>query len=92
MLPFERDEFESVCNLFHESSSHGTLVAPTFHTPVYYHTDTWELSGNTLTRVHKWARATFFSPEGTTDRPVELSDLATFVLLILSTQMVEKKL
>ena len=76
MLPFEREEFESVCNFFHEAHSHGTLVAPTFHTPVYYHTDTWELSGNTLTRIHKRTRATFFSPEGTKDRPVELSDLA----------------
>ena len=76
MLPFERNEFESVCNFFHETGSHGTLVAPTFHTPVYYHTDTWELSGNTLTRIHKRTRATFFSPEGTKDRPVELSDLA----------------
>ena len=43
---------------------------------MYYHTDTWELSGNTLTRIHKRTRATFFSPEGTKDRPVELSDLA----------------
>ena len=76
MLPFERNEFESVCNFFHETGSHGTLVAPTFHTPVYYHTDTWELSGNTLTRIHKRTRATFFSPEGTKDRPVELPDLA----------------
>ena len=76
MLPFERNEFESVCNFFHETGSRGTLVAPTFHTPVYYHTDTWELSGNTLTRIHKRTRATFFSPEGTKDRPVELSDLA----------------
>ena len=29
-----------------------------------------------MTRIHKRARATFFSPEGTKDRPVELTDLA----------------
>ena len=38
--------------------------------------NTWELSGNTLTRILKRARATFFSPEGTKDRPVDLKDLA----------------
>ena len=75
VAPFDKDEFVEVCDMFHGLSSQGTLIAPTF-TPMYYHTDRWELSGNTLTRIHKRARATFFSPEGTKDRPVELDRLA----------------
>ena len=51
-------------------------MAPTFRPLVQYHVDKWELSGNTLTRIHKRARATFFSPEGTKDRPVDLKDLS----------------
>ena len=80
LAPFNKDEFEVVCNTFHGMSAQGTLVAPTF-TPTFkpvvqYHIDKWELSGNTLTRIHKRARATFFSPEGTKDRPVDLKDLS----------------
>ena len=80
LAPFNKDDFEVVCNTFHGMSAQGTLVAPTF-TPsfkpvVQYHIDKWELSGNTLTRIHKRARATFFSPEGTKDRPVDLKDLS----------------
>ena len=80
LAPFNKDEFEVVCNTFHGMSAQGTLVAPTF-TPTFkpvvqYHIDKWELSGNTLTRIHKRARATFFSPEGTKDRPVDLTDLS----------------
>ena len=89
MLPFERNEFESVCNCFHETGSHGTLVAPTFHTPVYYHTDTWELSGNTLTRIHK---PLSFLLKGLKTAQLSFLILRTFVPRILNTQMVEKKL
>ena len=91
MLPFEREEFESVCNFFHEAHSHGTLVAPTFHTPVYYHTDTWELSGNTLTRIHKREPLSFL-PKGLKTAQLSFLTLRTLVLPTLSTQMVEKKL
>ena len=73
---FNKDEFVEVCNLLHDSNEHGTLIAPTQFNPVYYNADRWELSGNTLTRIHKRSRATFFSPEGTKDRPVELESLA----------------
>ena len=65
-----------MCNTFHTQSAQGTIVAPVFRPLVQYHVDKWELSGNTLTRIHKRARATFFSPEGTKDRPVDLKDLA----------------
>ena len=76
LAPFNKDEFEVVCNTFHNTSAQGTLVAPTFKPLVQYHVDKWELSGNTLTRIHKRVRATFFSPEGTKDRPVDLKDLS----------------
>ena len=65
-----------MCNTFHTQSAQGTIVAPVFRPLVQYHVDKWELSGSTLTRIHKRARATFFSPEGTKDRPVDLKDLA----------------
>ena len=74
LTAFDPLEFESICNSFHEANSKGLLVAPTFQTP--YHHDRWELSGNALKRIHKRSRATFFSPDGTKDRPVELDDLA----------------
>ena len=76
LAPFNKEEFEVVCNTFHTQSAQGTIVAPVFRPLVQYHVDKWELSGNTLTRIHKRARATFFSPEGTKDRPVDLKDLA----------------
>ena len=76
LAPFDKEEFEVVCNTFHTQSAQGTIVAPVFRPLVQYHVDKWELSGNTLTRIHKRARATFFSPEGTKDRPVDLKDLA----------------
>ena len=65
LAPFNKEEFEVVCNTFHSQSAQGTIVAPVFRPLVQYHVDTWELSGSTLTRIHKRARATFFSPEGT---------------------------
>ena len=74
LLPFNQPEFEQMCNLLKDPSTSGTLVAHT--APQYSHTDKWELSGNTLTRTHKRSRATFFSPDGTKDRPVGLEDLA----------------
>ena len=52
LAPFNQDEFETVCNTFHNTSAQGTLLAP-------------ERVG-----------VTFFSPEGTKDRPVDLKDLA----------------
>ena len=48
--PFDVHEFEQACESFHEGSSQGGLLAPTFN-PVYYNTDKWELSGNTLVRT-----------------------------------------
>ena len=63
-----------MCNRLKDPSTSGTLVAHT--APQYPHTDKWELSGNTLTRTRKRSRATFFSPDGTKDRPVGLDDLA----------------
>ena len=71
-----KEEFEVACNTFHNSSAQGTIVASVLRPLVQYHVDKWELSGNTLTRIHKRARATFFSREGTKDRPVDLKDLA----------------
>ena len=76
LAPFDKEEFEIVCNTFHDTRTQGTIVAPTFKPLVQYHVHKWELSGNTLTRIHKRARATFFSPEGTKDRPVDLKDLS----------------
>ncbi|CAE7244727.1 unnamed protein product [Symbiodinium sp. CCMP2456] len=76
LAPFNKDEFEVVCNTFHNMSPQDTMASPTFKTLVQYHVDKWELAGNTLTRIHKRARATFFSPEGTKDRPVDLKDLS----------------
>ena len=67
-----KEEFEVVCNTFHSMSAQGTSAAtkftPTFKLVVQYHIDKQELSGNTLTRIHKRARGTFFSPEGTKDK------------------------
>ena len=76
LAPFNKEEFEVVCNTFHTQSAQGTIVALVFRPLVQYHVDKWELSGNTLSRIHKRARATCFSPEGTKDRPAELKDLA----------------
>ena len=76
LAPFNKEEFEIVCNTFHDTSTQGTIVASTFKPLVQYHVDTWELSGNTLTRIHKRARDTFFAPKGTKDRPVDLKDLS----------------
>ena len=76
MALFNKEEFEIVCNTFHDTSTQGTIVASTFKPLVQYHVDTWELSGNTLTRIHKRARDTFFAPKGTKDRPVDLKDLS----------------
>ena len=76
LVPFDKEEFVHVCNVFHSNGgSQGTLIAPA-SAPFYYHTDRWELSGNILTRIHKRSRATFFAPDGTKDRPVALDDLA----------------
>ena len=33
LAPFNKDEFEVVCNTFHGMSAQGTLVAPTFTQP-----------------------------------------------------------
>ena len=45
------------------------LVAPTFKKTFQYHADCWVLdsANHTLTRLHKRARATLLSPEGTQD-------------------------
>ena len=63
----------------HECTRYLTVAptfTPTFKPVVQYHIDKWELSGTTLTRIHKRARASFFSPEGTKDRPVDLKGLS----------------
>ena len=64
LAPFNKEEFEVVCNTFHNTSAQGTMVALVFRPLVQYHVDKWELSGNTLTLIHKRARATFFLPKG----------------------------
>ena len=74
---FDPHTFEPLCNHFHEqfALTPPGLVAPTFH-PVYYHADRWVLQGDTLVRLHTRTRVTLFSPEGTRDRPVPVTDLA----------------
>ena len=55
------------------------LVAPTSgFKPIYYHADRWyfDTSRNVLIRYHKRQRKNLFTPEGTSDRPVELDKIA----------------
>ena len=88
---FDSVDFESVCVTFHEkfkpknvesTSNEKTpkdLVAPTSgFKPIYYHADRWyfDTSRNVLIRYHKRQRKNLFTPEGTSDRPVELDKIA----------------
>ena len=88
---FDSVDFESVCVTFHEkfkpnnvesTSNEKTpkdLVAPTSgFKPTYYHADRWyfDTSRNVLIRYHKRQRKNLFTPEGTSDRPVELDKIA----------------
>ena len=88
---FDSVDFESVCVTFHEkfkpknvepTSNEKTpkdLVAPTSgFKPIYYHADRWyfDTSRNVLIRYHKRQRKNLFTPEGTSDRPVELEKIA----------------
>ena len=81
---FDSVEYESVCMTFHEKfkpkNSEPTsnekppkdLVAPTSGSkPIYYH----DTSRNVLIRYHKRQRNNLFTPEGTSDRPVELEKM-----------------
>ena len=104
---FDSVDFESVCVTFHEkfkpknvepTSNEETpknLVAPTFgFKPIYYHADRWyfDTSRNVLVRYHKRQRKNLFTPEGTSDRPVELEKIAqlrkTFVTFEDKTEQV----
>ena len=71
------------------------LVAPTFgFEPLYYHADRWyfDASRNVLIRYHKRQRKNLFTPQGTSDRPVELEKIAqlrkTFVTFEDKTEQV----
>ena len=71
------------------------LVAPTSgFKPIYYHADRWhfDTSRNVLIRYHKRQRKNLFTPEGTSDRPVELEKIAqlrkTFVTFEDKTEQV----
>ena len=104
---FDSVDFESVCVTFHEkfkpknvepTSNEKTpkdLVAPTSgFRPIYYHADRWyfDTSRNVLIRYHKRQRKNLFTPEGTSDRPVELEKIAqlrkTFVTFEDKTEQV----
>ena len=104
---FDSVDFESVCVTFHEkfkpnnvesTSNEKTpkdLVAPTSgFKPIYYHADRWyfDTSRNVLIRYHKRQRKNLFTPEGTSDRPVELDKIAqlrkTFVTFEDKTEQV----
>ena len=39
LAPFNKEEFEVVCNAFHTQSAQGTIVAPVFRPLVQYHVD-----------------------------------------------------
>ena len=88
---FDSVDFESVCVTFHEkfkpknvesTSNEKTpkdLVAPTSgFKPIYDHADRWyfDTSRNVLVRYHKRQRKNLFTPEGTSDRPVEVDKIA----------------
>ena len=88
---FDSVDFESVCVTFHEKfkpnnveptsndKSPKDLVAPiSGFKPIYYHADRWyfDTSRNVLIRYHKRQRKNLFTPEGTSDRPVELDKIA----------------
>ena len=104
---FDSVEYESICVPFHEKfkpkNSESTsnekppkgLVAPTSgFKPIYYHADRWhfDTSRNVLIRYHKRQRKNLFTPEGTSDRPVELEKIAqlrkTFVIFEDKTEQV----
>ena len=91
LLLFDSVEYEPVCVTFHEkfkpknvepTSNENTpkdLVAPTSgFKPIYFHADRWyfDTSRNVLIRYHKRQRKNLFTPEGTSDRPVELEKIA----------------
>ena len=99
--------YEPVCVTFHgkfkpkisESTSNKNtpkdLVAPTSgFKPIYYHADRWyfDTSRNVLIRYHKRQRKNLFTPEGPSDRPVELEKIAqlreTFVTFEDKTEQV----
>ena len=107
LLLFDSVEYEPVCVTFHEkfkpkisesTSNENTpkdLVAPTSgFKPIYYHADRWyfDTSRNVLIRYHKRQRKNLFTPEGTSDRPVELEKIAqlrrTFVIFEDKTEQV----
>ena len=104
---FDSVDFESVCVTFHEKFKPKNveptsnekppkdLVAPTSgFKPIYYHADRWyfDTSRNVLIRYHKRQRKNLFTPEGTSDRPVELEKIAqlrkTFVTFEDKTEQV----
>ena len=77
ILNFEKSDYEFVSQVFHEQfRPDSNLVAPTSFKPVYYHADRWQFDSarNTLVRHHK--SKALFTPEGTSDRPVTLEQLA----------------
>ena len=107
LLLFNSVEYEPVCVTFHEkfkpkisesTSNKNTpkdLVAPTSgFKPIYYHADRWyfDTSRNVLIRYHKRQRKNLFTPERTSDRPVELEKIAqlrkTFVTFEDKTEQV----
>ena len=80
---FDPEMFGQACKYFHAHYALGgkddIRIAPApgnFKKPILYHINKWELQGNTLIRHHKRPKKTYSSPTGTSDRPVELSDLA----------------
>ena len=104
---FDSVDYESICVTFHEKfkpkNSEPTsnekppkdLVAPASgFKPIYYHADRWyfDTSRNVLLRYHKRQRKNLFTPEGTSDRPVELEKIAqlrkTFVTFEDKTEQV----
>jgi len=85
---FDSVDFESVCVTFHEKfkpknveptpneKTPKDLVAPTSgFKPICFHADRWhfDTSRNVLVTYRKRQRKNLFTPEGTSDRPVELS-------------------
>ena len=66
-------DFEGVCNTFHglRESSSKPLGCSHFSS-----CHRWVSEGNTLATIHKRARKTLFTPEGTKDRPAAATELA----------------
>ena len=62
LAPFNKEEFETVCNTFNSQSAQGTIVAPVFRPLIQCHVDKWELSGHTLTTHTQKSESYFFFP------------------------------